>query len=88
MNIPYDYYRYLIQGKRNNFQINTDFDANGDEIYSGVAEARATETDPIWAIGKAVYTPTNINGATINLLTHWSFLTGITWTDRASQTFP
>jgi hypothetical protein len=84
MNIPDAYYRYLIQAKRGNFQINTDYDANGDEIYSGVAEARALTSDPIWAIGKAVYT----NNGTVNLMTHWSFLTGITWDDRKSQVFP
>lgn len=84
MNIPDQYYRYLIQAKRGNFQINTDYDANGNEIYSGVAEARALATDPIWAVGKAVYT----TQGSVQLLTHWSFLTGITWTDRASQTFP
>lgn len=88
MNIPDSYYRYLVQGLRKPFQINTDYDANGDEVYSGVAEARALSSDPIWAIGKAVYTPTQINGSTINLLTHWSFVVGITWADRASQVFP
>jgi hypothetical protein len=88
MNIPYDYYRFLIQSVRGNFQINTDYDAFGDELYSGVAEARALVGDPIWAIGKAVYTPTVIGGATVQLLTHWSFLTGVAWTGRAGLTFP
>lgn len=88
MNIPFDYYRFLTQAIRGNFQINTDYDANGNEVYSGVAEARALGSDPIWAIGKAVYTPTSVSGATVNLLTHWSFLTGVTWTGRASLSFP
>jgi hypothetical protein len=84
VNIPYDYYRYLQQGIRGNFQINTDYDANGDEVYSGIAEARALVTDPIWAIGKAVYT----NNGTVNLLTHWSFVTGVAWSNRTSVVFP
>jgi hypothetical protein len=97
MNIPYEYYRYLVQSLRGPFQINTSYDANGDEIYSGVAENRAQVTDPIWAIGKAVYTPTTVNGSTVNLLTHWSFLTGqdangvaVTWANAiaGNLTFP
>jgi hypothetical protein len=88
MNIPYEYYRYLTQAIRGNFQINTDYDSSGDEVYSGVAEARALTTDPIWAIGKAVYTPTQVAGSTINLMTHWSFVTGVAWDSRASVTYP
>lgn len=84
MNIPYEYYRFLVQGRLGNFQINTDYDASGNEVYSGVAESRAANGDPIWAIGKAVYTLQN--GA--NLLTHWSFLSGVSWTARASLVFP
>lgn len=88
MNIPYDYYRFLIQSVRGTFQINTDYDANGDEVYSGVAEARAGIGDPIWAIGKAVYTQTTANNVTVNLLTHWSFLSGVAWNNRTNLVFP
>lgn len=88
MNIPYDYYRFLIQSIRGPLQINTDYDASGDEVYSGIAETRALVGDPIWAIGKAVYTPTQIGGSTVNLLTHWSFLTGVAWNNRTNLTFP
>lgn len=88
MNIPYEYYRYLIQAVKGPFQINTDYDSSGDEVYSGIAEARALPDDPIWAIGKAVYTPTTANGVSVNLLTHWSFLTGVTWNSRTGLTFP
>lgn len=88
MNVPVEYYRYLIQSEKAPFQINSDYDASGDEVYSGVAPVRALVGDPLWAIGKAVYTPTQINGATINLLTHWSFVSGVAWTGRTSLVFP
>jgi hypothetical protein len=88
MNVPIDYYRALIQAVRGPYQIQTDYDASGNETYSGVAEARALTTDPIWAVGKAVYTPTVVSGTTVNLLTHWSFLTGVAWDSRGSLSFP
>lgn len=89
MNIPIEYYRTLIQAIKGPYQINTDYILQGGsnyELYSGVAEARALTSDPIWAIGKAVYTVDATSG--VYNLTHWSFLTGITWDARGSQTFP
>lgn len=77
MNVPIEYYRFLIQGIKGPFQINTSYtDLGGSsyEQYSGVAENRAQATDPIWAIGKAVYTQDATTG--VYNLTHWSFLTG------------
>ena len=70
------------------FQENIVYDVNGDEVYHGWGDNRIATTDALWVIGKAVYTPTVINGATVNLLTHYSFLRNQIWANYASIVFP
>ena len=88
MNVPIEYYRFLIQAIQGPYQINSDYDSLGNELYSGIAESRALTTDPIWAIGKAVNTPTSVQGSELNLLTHWSFVSGVSWDSRAGLVYP
>jgi hypothetical protein len=70
------------------YQENADYDSNGDEIYHGYAQNLVLTTDPFWVIAKFIYTPTVINGATVNLMTHVSFLRGQIWANRTSIVFP
>jgi hypothetical protein len=85
MNIPEHVYRYfysLADG-----QENIEFDANGNEIYHGIAPNSAATTDASWVIAKGVYTQDPIL-TTVYRLTHVSFLRGQIWANRASITFP
>lgn len=70
------------------FQENIVYDASGDELYHGWGDNRIKTSDAYWVIGKAVYTPMTISGATVNLLTHYSFLRNQIWDNYLSIVFP
>ena len=70
------------------YQENADYDSNGDEIYHGYAQNLILTSQAFWVIAKFVYTPTTVNGSTVQLMTHMSFLRGQIWDNRASIVFP
>ena len=70
------------------YQENITYNSNGAEEYRGLAPVASATSDANWVISKCVYTPTNVNGVTVDLLTHISFLRGRIWNDRASISFP
>lgn len=86
MTIPEHFYRFLFS--MSDFQENIEFDANGNELYRGIAPNTATNTSALWVIAKAIYTPTDVGGSTVYLMTHVSFLRGQIWDNRASISFP
>lgn len=86
MTIPDYILTHLISAR--DFQVNVEYDANGNEVYWGAAVNIAEDTDSSWIILKNVYTATSVGGSTVYLLTHTSFLRNQVWANRASITFP
>lgn len=86
MSISIHYQRYMFG--LGDAQENADYDANGNEIYHGWGLNTILNSDSFWTIAKNIYTPTTINGATIYLLTHTSFLRNQIWNNRAAIVFP
>ena len=86
MAAPNYFYRFL--NSISDFQENIDYDADGNETYHGIAPNAVLSSEAAWLISKAVYTSTLVNGSTVYLLTHTSFLRNQIWDNRASISFP
>lgn len=86
MTIPEHFYRTLYS--ISDFQENVEFDANGNELYHGIAPNSAVNADASWVIAKGVYTHITVGTIQVWAMTHVSFLRGQIWDNRASITFP
>lgn len=86
MNIPERFYKEIYSTA--DFQENIDFDSNGNELYHGIASNTVKNSDPAWIIAKGIYSTITVNGISVTVMTHVSFLRGQIWNNRASITFP
>lgn len=86
MLVPDNFYRFLYSVS--DYQENIEFDANGNEVYHGIAPNSSASADPSWVIFKGIYTTVVIDTITVYLLTHTSCLRGQIWANRASISFP
>jgi hypothetical protein len=82
MTIPESIYNAIFA--RGDMQENVEFDADGNELYRGLAPNNATEDDPLWIISKGIYT----ESGGIKRMTHSSFLRNQIWSSRNSVIFP
>lgn len=79
--VPEDALRYEL-GKTSP-QIEIEMNASGLTLYQGWAGPRTAMTDTGWVITKYIY-----GGANPNVPSHYSTLTGVIWSLRATYSFP
>ena len=81
------FYQYLFS-KAEVGQVNHLYDANGNEIYAGIAASKTSNSTSGWLIWHGVYAQVTINQATVWQLTHESCLEGVIWTLATTYTYP
>lgn len=87
MNFPSQFYEHIF-AKGEVGQVNHDYDANGNEVFTGISTRTASVNDASWVIWKGVYANVSIGGTSVWQLTHESYLVGVIWTLRAILNFP
>lgn len=86
MTIPEHFYRYMFSETPS--QENIEFDTNGNELYHGVAPGSASNSDTNWVIAKGIYTQISVGTASVFVMTHVSYVKGVSWTNRAAAIYP